>query len=97
MEIGSEISKKYDFELEKVLEKIRLEKAKTVLLQFADGLKPFATSIVSYLEKNISGVEFIIWIGSCYGACDYPVGLEGLRPRIDLVVQFGHNSLMPSY
>jgi diphthamide biosynthesis enzyme Dph1/Dph2-like protein len=50
---------------------------------------------VDYLEEKTSAT-FVIWMGSCYGACDTPVGLEGLRPKIDLVIQFGHSELMPS-
>ena len=92
-----EINETYDFELDKVIEKIKEEKAETVLLQFPDGLKQYATSIVDYLESQIENTNFIIWVGPCWGACDYPVGLEHLDPKIDLTIQFGHNSLMPSY
>lgn len=86
----------YDFEFEKVINEIKKSKAKLVLLQFPDGLKQYATSVVDYLEEKTSA-SFIIWMGSCYGACDTPVGLEKLKPKIDLVIQFGHSDLMPSY
>ena len=93
-----ELEKMYDFELEKIVSEISKNKAKIVLLQFAEGLKPYATTIVDYLEEKFKGkVDFIIWLGDCFGACDTPVGLEGIKPKIDLVIQFGHNSLMPSY
>jgi 2-(3-amino-3-carboxypropyl)histidine synthase len=92
-----EIEETYDLELDKVLKKIEETKANLVLLQFPDGLKIYATAIVDYLESKTKNVEFLIWFGSCYGACDYPVGLENLRPKIDLIIQFGHNSLMPDY
>jgi len=93
-----EISKKYDLELDKILKKIKESKAKHVLLQFAEGLKPYATSIVDYLEEKLNNkVTFFIWLESCFGACDIPVGLENLKPKIDLIIQFGHNDLMPSY
>ncbi len=91
-----ELNKKYDLELERVVSEIRSSKARMVLLQFADGLKIYATSVVDYLEKK-TGAEFMIYLGSCFGACDYPVGLEDLKPKIDMIIQFGHNSLMPSY
>ena len=93
----NELNEIYDLELEKVIEKIKKEKAKLVLLQFPDGLKQFATTIVDYLREQTEKVEFLIWMGSCYGACDVPVGLEKLKPSIDLVVQFGHNEVMPRY
>ena len=92
----AEIEKKYDLELERIISEIKKEKAKLVLLQFPDGLKPWATSVVDFLEARTSA-KFLIWFGSCYGACDIPAGLEKLKPKIDLVVQFGHNEVLPSY
>lgn len=93
-----DLNENYDMELDKVIQKIKDSKAKIVLLQFPDGLKQYATNIVDYLnDKTNNQVEFVIWFGACFGACDYPVGLEQLKFKIDLVIQFGHNSLMPSY
>ena len=86
----------YELELEKVISEIKKTKAKLVLLQFPDGLKQYATAIVDYLRTKTSA-EFLIWLGSCFGACDTPVGIERLSPKIDLVIQFGHSSLLPSY
>jgi 2-(3-amino-3-carboxypropyl)histidine synthase len=91
-----QLNEKYDLELEKVVLEVRKSKAKLVLLQFPDGLKPYATSVVDYLEEKTKS-DFLIWFGSCFGACDSPVGLEKISPKIDLVIQFGHSSLMPSY
>jgi 2-(3-amino-3-carboxypropyl)histidine synthase len=82
--------------LEKVVFEIKKNKFKFVLLQFPDGLKPYATAIVDFLRKKTKA-EFLIWIGSCYGACDTPVGIDKIKPKIDFVVQFGHNELMPNY
>ena len=84
--------KEYDLEFEKIINQIKKQKTKLVLLQFADGLKPLATKIVDYLEEK-TDAKFLIWMGSCFGACDTPVGLEKLKPKIDLIVQFGHNEL----
>lgn len=93
-----QIQKKYDLELKKIILEIKKKKAKFVLLQFPDGLKPYATLIVDFLEKELKGkVEFLIWFGSCYGACDVPIGLEKLKPKIDLIIQFGHNKMMPRF
>ena len=92
-----DLNELYDLELEKVIGKIKKEKAKLVLLQFPDGLKPYATCVVDFLEEKCSDVEFLIWLGSCYGACDVPVGLDDLKPKIDLVIQFGHSELFPLY
>jgi 2-(3-amino-3-carboxypropyl)histidine synthase len=91
-----EIQEKYDLELEKVISQIKKTKAKLVLLQFPDGLKPYATTIVDYLEQK-TDAKFLIWLGSCFGACDTPVGIENIKPKIDLTIQFGHNEMMPNY
>lgn len=88
----------YNLELDKVILNIKKSHAKLVLLQFPDGLKQYALSIVDFLEeKTQNKIEFLIWFGSCYGACDTPVGLEKIKPKIDLVIQFGHNEKMPEY
>lgn len=89
-----DLSEEYDIDLDKIVSTIKEENSKLVLVQFPDGLKQYATSIVDYLEENTSS-EFVIYLGSCFGACDTPVGMENLG--IDLMIQIGHNSLMPSY
>ena len=91
-----ELNEKYDLELERVISNIKKNKAKLVLLQFPGGLKPYATAVVDYLEEKTSA-EFLIWMESCFGACDTPVGLEKIRPKIDMLIQFGHSSMMPDY
>lgn len=93
-----ELNEIYDLELEKVFEKIFKEKAKVVLLQFPDGLKPYAKSVVDFLkEKTDDKVEFLIWFDTCFGACDTPVLSDELKKKIGLIIQFGHNDLMPEY
>jgi len=93
-----ELNEVYDLELDRVVSEIKSSKAKLVLLQFPDGLKIYATAVVDYLKDETNGkVEFLIWMESCYGACDTPVGIEKLNPKVDLVIQFGHNEMMPRY
>lgn len=93
-----DIEKNYEINFGDVLKKIDEENAKLVLLQFAEGLKPYAITIVNYLrEETENKVEFLIWFDSCYGACDTPVISKELEDKIDLMFQFGHNDLMPSY
>jgi len=94
-----EIEKKYDLELSRIVNEVKKCKAKLVLLQFPDGLKQAATSVVDFLEKNTkeTNAKFLIWSGSCYGACDAPIGLDKIKPKIDLTIQFGHNEVLPSY
>jgi len=100
----NELTGKYDFELEKVLKEIKESNAKRVVLQFPDGLKQYADTLVDYLEEEINKNKnektvFLIWLGSCYGACDYPLHLENLKKdeKIDLIIQFGHNEKMPDF
>lgn len=88
------LKEEYDMDLDKAVSLVEKENAKIVLVQFPDGLKQYAKSIVDYLEEK-TGAEFIIWLGQCFGACDTPVGLE--NTKIDLMLQFGHNSMMPNY
>ncbi|MBI5397853.1 diphthamide synthesis protein [Candidatus Woesearchaeota archaeon] len=78
----------YDLELPKVAETIRKENAKVVVVQVPDGLKPKTQNIVDYLREN-TGAKIIIWGGSCFGACDTPLGLEKLG--VDLLIQWGHS------
>lgn len=82
-----EIEEEYDLELNRIIRTIKKEKARKILLQFPDGMKPYATTIVDYLENKIKNAEFFIWFGSCFGACDVPDVKE-----TDLVIQFGHSS-----
>lgn len=77
------LKEKYDLELDKIIKTIQQQKPKTVLLQFPDGLKPYATAIVDYLETKTNS-EFRISLGSCFGACDIP------KTDSDLIIQFGH-------
>ena len=79
-----QLQEKYNLELDKAIKEIKTTQAKTVLLQFPDGLKPYATQIADYLEKNTQA-QISIWLGSCFGACDIP------KANTDLLIQFGHS------
>lgn len=83
-----EIEEKYELELDRVTSEIKKNKAKRVLIQFPDGMKPYATAVVSELEKRTKNVIFTIWLGTCYGACDIPRVDD---KDFDLIVQFGHS------
>jgi len=78
----------YDLELSRIIEKINDQRFKKVLLQLSDGLKPEAKDIADRISKETEA-EVLIWLGSCYGACDVPLGMEMLE--VDLIIQFGHN------
>lgn len=78
----------YNLELKKAVSEIKKAKAKTVMLQLPDGLKPEAGRIQDEIVKE-TGVDVLIWAGSCFGACDTPVGIEKLG--VDLLLQWGHS------
>lgn len=77
----------YDLELDKACQIILKEKAKTVVVQLPDGLKPKADKVADALSSKTKA-RIIIWAGSCYGACDTPLGLD--RLGVDLLIQWGH-------
>ncbi len=89
-----DIEEIYDLEIENILKKIKEKKHKKILLQFPDGLKPYAMSIVDKLTELSQDFKpkplFLIWMGSCFGACDIPQ-LGDLKKEVDLLVQFGHS------
>ena len=65
----TDLDKEYNLELDRVISLIKREKAKTVLLQFPDGLKQYSLTVVDYLEEQIPKIELLIWFGTCFGAC----------------------------
>jgi len=67
----------YDLELSKVIERINKDNAKLVCVQLPDGLKPRANEIQQAIEKG-TDASAIIWMGSCFGACDVPFQVERL-------------------
>jgi len=91
-----ELNEKYNLQLDEIVKKIKKTKAKIILLQFPDGLKPYAISIVDYLEEKTKST-FVIWMETCYGACDTPIIGKDLEKQIDLTIQFGHNEMMPEF
>jgi 2-(3-amino-3-carboxypropyl)histidine synthase len=74
----------YNFELDKAVNEIKNQKAKTVCIQLADGLKPEAKKIADFIEEK-TDAKVMIYLGSCFGACDTP------NIDADLLIQFGHN------
>ncbi len=83
-----EISEKYELEIDKIVRTINEKKSKRVLLQFPEGMKPYAQAICDKIETRAK-CECFIWLDSCFGACDVP--FEVGRLDIDLVIQFGHS------
>lgn len=82
------IESSYELELDNIVRIINKEKARSVCLQFPDGLKQKATEAAEFIEKN-TNAKCTIWLESCFGACDLPIQVEKLG--IDLLIQFGHS------
>jgi len=78
----------YTIELEKAIKVIKDKRAKLVCLQLPDGLKPRAQEIEEQITSE-TDARVLIWLGSNFGACDIPVGLN--RLGIDLLICWGHN------
>ena len=85
-----ELNEIYELDLDNVISNIKKNKASKVLLQFPEGLKPYSLVINEYLEEKCNDVKFIIWLGTCFGACDIPLDVE--RLGVDMIVQFGHTA-----
>lgn len=79
-----DLKERYEFDLEKMIRQIKNQKVKKVLIQFPDGLKPYATLICAAIEERIPNLEVMIFLGSCFGACDMP------NTDAPLLIQFGH-------
>lgn len=76
---------------QKVIDFIKQNECKKVLLQLPDGLKINSGDLVYNLERK-TGAKIFIWFGSNFGACDLPISVNSLG--IDLIVGFGHNAYM---
>ena len=83
-----EVDEKYELEIDRIVESVQKEKVKRLLLQFPEGLKPYAQGICDVISDK-AGCGCLIWLGSCFGACDVP--LEVGQLGVDLIVQFGHS------
>lgn len=79
----------YALEIKTAKAAIKDTKAKKVLIQLPEGLKPLATGIVDKLKQK--DVEIMIWFGTCFGACDIPNVKD-----FDLLIQFGHAGMKGS-
>lgn len=78
----------YDLSLDEIVSTIKNAKAKRVLIQLPDGLKPDAQQIQAAVTKDLPDIELCFWGGSAYGACDVPLGAD--RLGFDLLLHLGH-------
>jgi 2-(3-amino-3-carboxypropyl)histidine synthase len=79
----------YDFELSKIISEIKKNKARTIGLQFPEGLKNYAVKIAEEIEKK-TNAKTIIFIGPTYGACDLVKEEDAKKLELDMLIHFGH-------
>lgn len=84
----------YNMDLEKVCKKINSRNARTVGLQFPEGLKMQAVQIANAIEEN-TDAEVIISGDPCFGACD--VSDSKMKGYVDFIVHYGHTPLPLKY
>ena len=75
--------------IKQAISAIKKEKARNVLIQLPDGLKPEANKITKAIEKETNARCFI-WLGSCFGTCDLPLH-KSITQNFDLILHFGHS------
>jgi 2-(3-amino-3-carboxypropyl)histidine synthase len=80
----------FDLEEKRLKEEIRKRKAKRVLIQLPEGLKPYGPYLASIVEKT--GTLAIISADPCYGACDLATS-EAESLDADLIVHYGHSKM----
>jgi 2-(3-amino-3-carboxypropyl)histidine synthase len=83
--------KHFDFEEERVKQKILEIGAKRVLIQLPEGLKSEAIRLSKIVEK--AGALSIISADPCYGACDLATA-EAESLDADLIVHYGHAKMI---
>ena len=83
--------KHFDLEEERIKKEIFQLKAKRVLIQLPEGLKPEALHLAKTVEE--AGALPIISADPCYGACDVAEA-EAESLNADLVIHYGHSKLL---
>jgi 2-(3-amino-3-carboxypropyl)histidine synthase len=78
-----------DLEQERIVHEITRRKAKRVLLQVPEGLRPSAFNLSRRIEKKTSSTV-IISADPCYGSCDLATSEASLLD-VDLIVHLGHS------
>ena len=82
----------YDMEVDRVVVEIKRRRAKRVLVQLPDGLRPMAFTLAETLERE-TDAEVILSGQSCYGACDLSL-TQADTIMADLIVHYGHSKMI---
>ena len=78
----------YNFDLERVIQEVRVRRSRRIVLQFPDGLIQYASRIASEIRARTDS-EAIVSLDTCYGACDLATNAAS-RLAADLIVHYGH-------
>ena len=81
----------YHFDEPKAITHIKSLKAKRVILQLPEGLKPHGFKLARSIESK-AGAQVYITADPCYGACDLPQEAHRLL-KTDLIIHYGHTAL----
>jgi 2-(3-amino-3-carboxypropyl)histidine synthase len=84
-------SSTFDLEEKQLEREVRKRKAKLVLIQLPEGLKPYSPRLAAVVER--AGALAIISADPCYGACDLAIA-EAATLGADLIVHYGHSEML---
>ena len=73
-----------DFEIERIVELARENRARVLQLQFPEGLKRYGPQVGKRIKEHVN-VKVLLSGNPCYGACDLDYDTKA-----DLLVHFGH-------
>jgi len=81
------------FDLPKLVSKIRKKKAKIVAIQVPEGMKQQLLSLAAEIGQKAK-VKAVAFVEPCFGACDAKDN-EAKELGADLLVHFGHTQFLP--
>jgi len=81
----------FDLEEKRLEQEIRKRKAKRVLIQLPEGLKPYGYYLAGIVEK--AEALAVVSADPCYGACDLATS-EAESLDADLIVHYGHSKMV---
>jgi len=81
----------FNLEEKRLASEIRKHKARQVLIQLPEGLKPNAPKLAAVVEST--GAQAFISADPCYGACDLAI-YDAQAISADLIVHYGHTEMV---
>jgi 2-(3-amino-3-carboxypropyl)histidine synthase len=82
----------FDLEENRLIEEVKKQEAKRVLIQLPNGLKSKGPYLSELIEEQ-TGATVFISSKPCYGGCDLPI-CTAKAVKADLVVHYGHAPFM---